>query len=291
VAQETVPAKHAGIYELSLERLADLVVTDTKIAQPHRTVTQKLESIGVEDMERTALPQRNLAELLRYTAGQFVNPLSRNDANWGSYAGLGPKYNSYLLDGLPVDSFVDAMSLDTWALEAVEVHKGPASVLYANYLSMDFAGNETPLAGITNFILRNRIEGAATRLAVGYGSYNTAETRFYLQDRRGRFSYFAGGSYERSDYTDYGLDDSWLHMERHPRYEKTRLYAKADYASADGRQQISLFAQRTDHRGDVGRPNRDFENAYETVNASYGIQLAEAWNLQLKGGYRHYDRS
>ena len=53
-AQETVPAKHAGIYELSLERLADLVVTDTKIAQPHRTVTQKLESIGVEDMERTA---------------------------------------------------------------------------------------------------------------------------------------------------------------------------------------------------------------------------------------------
>ena len=290
-AQESVPAKHAGIYELSLERLADLVVTDTKIAQPLRTVTQKLETIGAEGMQRTALPQRNLAELLRYTAGQFVNPLSRNDANWGSYAGLGPKYNSYLLDGLPVDSFADAMSLDTWALEAVEVHKGPASVLYANYLSMDFAGNETPLAGITNFILRNRIEGAATRLAVGYGSYNTAETRFYLQDRRGRFSYFAGGSYERSDYTDYGLDDSWLHMERHPRYEKTRFYAKADYASADGRQQLALFAQRTDHRGDVGRPNRDFENAYETVNASYGIQLAEAWNLQLKGGYRHYDRS
>jgi hypothetical protein len=36
----------------------------------------------------------------------------RNGANWGSYGGLGPKYNSCLLDGLPIDSFVDTMSLD-----------------------------------------------------------------------------------------------------------------------------------------------------------------------------------
>jgi iron complex outermembrane recepter protein len=290
-ADAPAPAEHSGIYSLSLERLSELVVTDTKIAQPRDTVTQRLETLRAGDLERTATPQRNLAEYLRYTAGQFVNPLSRNDANWGSYAGLGPKYNSYLLDGLPIDSFADAMSLDAWALEAVEVHKGPASVLYSNYLNMDFAGNETPLAGITNFILKDRIEDESSGLAVGYGSFNTAETRFYHQDRRGRFSYFAGGSYERSDYTEYGLDDSWLHMVKHPQYEKTKLYAKVDYAFGGERQQLSLFAHHTDHRGDTGRPNRDFENSYDTVNATYNAQLAEAWNLRLKAGYRRYDRS
>lgn len=45
---------------------------------------------------------RNIAELLRYQPGVAVTVLSRNDANWGSYGGLGPKYNSYLLDGFIV---------------------------------------------------------------------------------------------------------------------------------------------------------------------------------------------
>jgi len=286
-----VPASPASIYELSLEKLAELVVTDTKIAQPHGTVTQKLETLRAGELELVALPQRNLAELLRYTAGQFVNPLSRNDANWGSYAGLGPKYNTYLLDGLPIDSFADAMSLDVWAVESVEVHKGPASVLYANYLSMDFAGNEMSLAGLTHFRLKDRIDAASTRLAVGYGAYNTYTARFYHQDRRGDLGYFVGGSYERSDYTDYGLEDSWLHTVQSPRYDKTKVYAKVAYAFGDDRQKLSLFVQRTDHQGGTGRPNRDFDNSYDTVNATYNAQFAEAWNLRLKAGYRRYDRS
>ena len=279
------------VYDLSLEKLSELVVTDTKIAQSRDTVTQKLETIRAVDLERMAAPGRNLAEYLRYTAGQFVNPLSRNDANWGAYAGLGPKYNTYLLDGLPIDSFADAMGIDSWALQEVEVHKGPASVLYSNYLTMDFAGNETPLAGVTNFILKDRIDAESTRLAVGYGSHNTASTRIYHQNHRGSFSYFAGGTYERSDYAAYGLADSWLHMDRNPRYEKTKLYAKVGYAFGGDRQKLSLFVHRADHWGNLGRPNRDFSNHYETVNAVYSAQLAEAWNFQLKSGFRNYDRS
>jgi outer membrane receptor protein involved in Fe transport len=157
----------------SLEQLADMVVTDTKVAQSLDTVTQKIAVLHGADIDRLPDVNRNLAELLSYTSGQFVNVLSRNDANWGSYAGLGPKYNSYLLDGLPIDSFVDAMGLDVAAIERVEVYKGPASVLYSNYLTMDFAGNETPLAGTTNFVLKNRIDQPLTRLALGTGSYNT----------------------------------------------------------------------------------------------------------------------
>ena len=53
-----------------------------------------------------------MAEIFQYQPGTFASVLSRNDANWGSYGGLGPKYNGYLLDGLGIDSFVDTMSLD-----------------------------------------------------------------------------------------------------------------------------------------------------------------------------------
>src|SRR5690606_30867820 len=123
---------------LSLEDLANMVVTDTKVAQSRDTVTQNIVVLPGDGLDRQPTPNRNIAELLRHVSGQFVNVLSRNDANWGSYAGLGPKYNSYLLDGLPIDSFVDPMSLDPWAFERIEAHKGPASVLYSNYLTMDF---------------------------------------------------------------------------------------------------------------------------------------------------------
>jgi outer membrane receptor for ferrienterochelin and colicin len=279
-----------NIYDLSLEMLAAVVVTDTKIAQPRETVTQKMETIRAGDFEFLSTPQGNLSELLRYTAGQFVNPLSRNDANWGSYAGLGPKYNIYVLDGLPIDSFADSMSLDPWALQEVEIHKGPASVLYSNYLSMDFAGNEMSLAGITNFILKDRIDSESTRIAAGYGSYNTGNARFYHQNRKDSISYFAGGSFERSDYANYGSSGSWLNMLQSPDYRKTKLYAKISYAPDDDSRHLSLFVHRTDHKGNAGRPNRDFRNRYETVNAAYSLSLDDAWNLQIKSGYRNYDR-
>ena len=45
--------------------------------------------------------------------------------------------------------------------------------MYSNYLGMDFAGNQTPLAGVTNFILKERVEAPLTRLQAAYGSWNT----------------------------------------------------------------------------------------------------------------------
>lgn len=278
------------IYDLSLDKLSDLVVTDTKIGQSQETVTQKVELFYPEEFEQQTTYNRNIAELLKYTSGQFVNPLSRNDANWGSFGGLGPNYNVYLLDGLPIDSFADAMSLDPWAFGQVEIHKGPASVMYSNYLSMDFAGNETPLAGITNFILKDRIDAPATRIMVGGGSYNTFTGRLYHQDRKGNLNYFIGATYEQSDYTNYGTSDSWLNIIKDPEYQKTKLYAKLTYLFDRDDHKLSLFAHHTGHTGDAGRPNRDFSHKYDTINAAYFNQITDAVNLQVKTGYRNYDR-
>jgi iron complex outermembrane receptor protein len=274
----------------SLEQLANMVVTDTKVAQAPTTVTQSILVLRHEDFDRQPDVDRNLAELLRYTSGQFVNVLSRNDANWGSYGGLGPKYNSYLLDGLPIDSFADAMSLDSEAIERVEVQKGPASVLYSNYLTMDFAGNETPLAGTTNFVLKDRIDAPLTRLSAGIGSYGSYAGRAYRQDRSGNLSYLFGAVAERSDYTQYGAPNSWLQTVKTPEYDKTKLFGKLSYALDRPDHTLSLFVHQTRHEGDVGRPHRDFENRYDTLNFAYNNPLSQTLHFQFKVGERRYDR-
>lgn len=275
---------------VSLEELANMVVTDTKIAQRADSVTQKIVVLQAADIERQPEINRNLAELMSYTSGQFVNVLSRNDANWGSYAGLGPKYNSYLLDGLPIDSFVDAMSLDASAIERVEIHKGPASVLYSNYLTMDFAGNEAPLAGTTNFVLKNRIDTPLTRFSLGAGSWGTYRGRAYSQGREGGLSYVVGVSHEGSDYTQYGTANSWLQTVKSADYDKTRLFANLSYELGRPDHTLALFVHRTNQDGDMGRPNRDFRHRYDTFNFTYNNRFAADWHFQFKAGERRYDR-
>ena len=246
----------------SLEQLANMVVTDTKVAQSPDSVTQKIVVLHGDDIERQPDVNRNLAELLRYTSGQFVNVLSRNDANWGSYAGLGPKYNTYLLDGIPIDSFVDAMSLDSSAIERIEMQKGPASVLYSNYMTMDFAGNEAPLAGTTNFILKNRVDTPLTRLSAGIGSYGTYTEHVYTQGRNSNLSFIFGAGNEHSDYTQYGPPKSWLQTVELPEYDKIKVFGNLNYELGRPDHTLSLFIHHTSHNGDMGRPNRDFQHSH-----------------------------
>ncbi len=277
--------------QFSLNDLADVVVTDTKIAQSRDSVTQRIAVLRQDDIERQPTLNRNLADLSMYVSGQFVNVLSRNDANWGSYAGLGPKYNSYLLDGLPMDSFVDAMSLELAAIERVEIQKGPASVLYSNYLSMDFVGNATPLAGTTNFILKSRIDQPLTRATMGLGSCGGRFAQLYRQGGEGALSYMVGVSADQADYTQVGEAGSWLQTTRSPEYTKTKWFARAGLALGRADHTLSVFVQETRHDGTLGRPNRDFDHRYDTLNLAYNNAFTENWNLQFKIGQRHYDRS
>ncbi len=274
--------------------LEEVVVTASKVPIQERDLTQQIRVIDAEEISQLpAPPNRNISEILSYQPGIFVAPLSRNDANWGSNGGLGPKYNSYLLDGLPIDSFIDGTSLDPWALSRVEVQRGPAAVMYSNYLAMDFAGNTTPLAGITNFVLRERVDAPVTRLQAGLGSWATVNAQAYTQGRSGDLHYFFGGSWEHADYTNYGTPGSWLNMQQLPQYTSVRLYGKTTFffgGPEQTDQSVSVFAHYYGHSGAVGRPNRDFAYGYGTINAVYNAQLAPTLNLQVKGGARLYDR-
>ncbi len=270
--------------------MQEYVVTESKLPQNQENVTQRIAVIDQQQIDRTPVGMGNISELFRYQPGTFVSVLSRNDANWGSYGGLGPKYNSYLLDGLPIDSFVDTQSLDPWILDRAEVQRGPASVMYSNYLSSDFAGNQTPLAGITNLVLRDRIDEPMTRFALLGGSWDTLKAKAFHQGNSGDFHYFLGGDFERSSYTNYGTSNSWLNMIDNPGYQKIKLYGKVAHFFGNGDHKVSLFGHYTQHTGDTGRPNRDFHHRYATVNAVYSHPFSDALQGQLKVGYRNYDR-
>lgn len=72
--------------------MPELVVTETKVSQPQTQVTQRIDVVYPDDVARQTTYNRNISEILKYNSGLFVDVLSRNDANWGSFGGLGPKY-------------------------------------------------------------------------------------------------------------------------------------------------------------------------------------------------------
>lgn len=221
-----------------------------------------------------------------------MSSLSRNDANWGTYGGIGAKYSTYMLQGLPIDAFVDPMNLDLLAIDRIEVQRGPASVIYPNCLSQDFAGNQSPLAGTINLILKEKIDKPLTSFSTAYGSYNTFNGQFYHQGKTQNLNYFAGANYESSDYTNYGTTNSWLNMQKNPEYKKTKLFGGATwYPAGNDKQKFTLFVNKTFHTGDAGRVYRGFENEYGTINAGYTIGLNDRMNLQAHMGIRNYNRS
>jgi outer membrane receptor protein involved in Fe transport len=272
--------------------ISEVVVTGSKSPQSAGNVTQKIDIIDIKELTKLVTGNRNITEALMYTPGTSISTLSRNDANWGTYGGIGAKYSTYMLQGLPIDAFVDPMSLDLAAVSRIEVQRGPASVLYPNYLSQDFAGNQSPLAGTINIILKEKIDKPLTSVSTSYGSYNTLNGQFYHQSSTKNLNYFTGATYESSDYTNYGTANSWLNMQKNPEYRKTKIYGGATwYPAGNDKQKFTLFLNKTIHTGDAGRIYRGYDNEYGTVNAGYSIELNEHMDLHTHLGLRQYNRS
>jgi iron complex outermembrane recepter protein len=271
--------------------LHEVVITANKEATPVGNVTQKIDIIPATSITPLIMGNNNIAEALQYQPGASVSALSRNDANWGTYGGIGPKYSTYMLSGLPVDAFVDPQSLDLAIVDRIEVQRGPASVLYPNWLSQDFAGNQSPLSGTVNMILKEKFDIQKTIISTSYGSYNTFNGQLYHQDFTRNLHYFAGLTFEMSDYAIYGTEDSWLNMQDNPQYRKTKLFAGLNwFLGKDEKQKISFFINRTYHNGDAGRVYRGFENDYLTMNLGYSAMLSKNVNLNTHFGMRIYDR-
>ncbi|NWJ52390.1 MAG: TonB-dependent receptor [Bacteroidetes bacterium] len=292
-AQDTLNHKTVDkLFELNLNEFLNVVITPSKLRQSINNITQKVDLINAKEIETTVSGNRNLCEAIAKLPGVSVSVLSRNDANWGTYGGIGPKYSTYMLQGVPVDAFIDPMSLDLNAIDHIEVQRGPASVIYPNYLSQDFAGSQCPLAGTVNLILKEKVEQQKTSFQSSYGSYNTLNSQLFHQNRVDRLNYFFGSTYEMSDYTNYGIDGSWLNMKKKPEYQKTKIYGGLTLLLDKAeKQKLTFFGQETWHSGDAGRIYKGYDNKYGTVNVGYDIEFNDQFSMQSHFGVRSYDRS
>lgn len=273
------------------ELLQVKIVTASKAQRASTDITQKFDIIPEKQFNQMVFEKRNLAEIIQSVPGASVKVLSRNDANWGAYGGIGPKYSTYMVQGLPVDAFIDPQSLDILAINHVEIQRGPASVLYPNYLSQDFAGNQSPLAGTVNLILKEKVEKPATLVSLGTGSYATHTVQAYHENRLKRLHLIGGVSFEKSDYSNYGSTDSWLNMLDNPEYQKNKGFISGTYFIDDDEDhKLSFFANLTSHTGNWGRTNRNYDFLYSMANIAYSGQMSEEFTLSVKAGFRGYDR-
>jgi iron complex outermembrane receptor protein len=292
-AEEPSAAKEGGNEAYFLE---DIVVTATKTPKTQANVTQKVDVINGDEIEQMVLANGNLAETVSHLPGAYVNVLARNQPNWGSVGGLGTNYNTYMLDGLPMDSFCDPMSIDPWIVERIEVQRGPASVLYPNFLSQDFSGNQSPLAGTTNFILKERADVPGTRITSGYGSFNTFKGRIDHRNHIGNLHYYLGGTMEYSDYTNYRykLTDapSGVDMTEDPDYlNKSIDFRPTYFFDNSDKHKLSLYVHHLWHDADMGRPNRELDHNYFSSQAKYDTPLGDRANARVQLGYLSYDRN
>ncbi len=277
---------------MSLEEILKIeVVTTSKTPRLASEVTQKIDIVTAHQINQMVSDKRNIVELIQYLPGASAKVLSRNDANWGAYGGIGPKYSTFMVQGLPVDAFIDPQSIDAMAIKHIEIQRGPASILYPNYLSQDFAGNQSPLAGTVNLILKEYIDKPQTAVLFGYGSYNTYTGQVYHANRFGRLHIFGGVSYENSDYTNYGTSDSWLNMLKNPEYQKGKAFVGTSlYLDKAEKHRITLFGNHTLHWGDFGRINREYDFNYSLLNLGYYGHIADKIELTFKTGLRLYDK-
>lgn len=280
----------------NMHAFEEIVVTATKTPTPRGNVTQKVDIIDSAEIEDMVLGNGNLAEIVSHLPGAYVDVLARNQPNWGSVGGLGTNYNTYMLDGLPMDSFCDPMSIDPWIVERVEVQRGPAAVLYPNFLSQDFSGNQSPLAGTTNFILKERVDKPGTRISSGYGSFNTFKERADYRNHIGNFHFHMGGTMESSDYTNYRYKltsaPSSLDMTENPDYTNKSVDFRSTYFinNVDDHK-LSFYVHHLWHDGDMGRPNRQLDHNYLTTQAKYQAPVSDWGNARLQMGYLSYDRN
>ncbi|MFH0733668.1 MAG: TonB-dependent receptor [bacterium] len=292
-AQDTTAQKNRiDFYELTLEQLSNIVITASKAPQSIDKITQKVDIVSEKEILTTVLGNRNIAELIQYLPGASVKVLSRNDVNWGSYGGIGPKYNTYMIQGLSIDGFMDPTGIDVMGIQRIELQRGPASILYSNYLSQDFAGNQSPLAGTVNIIMKEDITKPVTALGLEYGSYNTYNVKLFHSNRFDNLHIYGGISYEKSDYVNYGTVNSWLNMQKNPEYQKTKtLFGTTYYLDTKENHKLTFYGNQSFQLGDFGRISREFNFRYSLLNLTYSGKMTDYLKFVLKAGLRKYYRS
>jgi iron complex outermembrane receptor protein len=147
----------------------------SKTATPIAEIPQFVSVVGRNEIDAQGAQKAD--EALRYTSGVFAQPFgSDTDTNWLFIRGFQADATGLYQDGLPLFSYAfGRFYTDSFALERIEVLKGPASVLY---------GGSNP-GGIVNFVSKRPMGEKLRYLEAGINDAGNAYLGFDIEDRAG----------------------------------------------------------------------------------------------------------
>jgi iron complex outermembrane receptor protein len=181
--------------------VARTTTTGSKTDIPIKDLPQSVSVVGSQEMQDRGVVNK-VDETLRYTPGVLTQPFGNDgDTDWFYIRGFDATANGVFLDGLTLHSYAfGGFQMDPFALERVEVLKGPASVIY---------GGSNP-GGIVNMVRKEPTDQPSYYTEIGINSTGNAFTGFDVSDKLsadGVYSYRLTGKAAGGDtYSDYTHD-------------------------------------------------------------------------------------
>lgn len=171
--------------------------SDTKLSE----IPQSVSVVGREELDDRGVVNK-VDEALRYTAGVSAEPFGVDpDTDWLYIRGFDATQTGVFLDGLNLFSYgFGGFQIDPFALERIDVLKGPASVLYGG-------GNA---GGIVDMVRKRPTDDPYYYTEIGINSNGNAFTGFDISDKLGESgvaSYRLTGKISGgNNYSDYSED-------------------------------------------------------------------------------------
>lgn len=141
--------------------------TGTKTDTPIMETPQSISVIGVEQMRDQGV--QTIQEAVRYTPGVFADGFGLDTRN--DYAIIRGVPAAYFVDGLQTQitsgSYFNTVQIEPYALERIEVLRGPSSMLYG----------ATSAGGIINGISKRPTLEPFAEVGVDYGSFDFRQIR------------------------------------------------------------------------------------------------------------------
>jgi iron complex outermembrane receptor protein len=191
-ADGTAPVKGYVARKTTTGSKTDILVKD---------VPQSVSIVGRQEMNDRGVTNK-VDEALRYTPGVTTQPYGNDgDTDWFYIRGFNATQTGVFLDGLTLYSYgFGGFQLDPFALERIEVLKGPASVIY---------GGANP-GGIVNMVRKQPTDDPSYSIELGVNNIGNAFVGIDFSDRLsadGVYSYRLTGKVAGGDtYSDFTND-------------------------------------------------------------------------------------
>ncbi len=265
------PPAATDVYELD-----EIVVTATRMDAPRDTIAANITIVTKAEID--VMPVSNLAELLQYVPGVYVELAG----GLGSQAvvriqGSEVRHVAVYQDGVPLNQLANPLTdlsyLPVDTIEQVEIYKGPASAAWGS-----------SLGGVINIITREPDTSSRLRadLHTSYGEFSTLKSRGGLSGRTSRFSYLLSLTHDESDgfteHTDYGQD---------------AVYAKVGYGLGDIGEVSVVYSYDEGRNGDpVPQFPQFFDDSRRTRSYQrilFEMSPADGLSFALEGRHHRFD--